>query len=649
VRTGAATPGRGGTSTGPAERTLGGPSALAGAVAAALGLSAAGLLFWLLPYSVRGLRVPVGFDAPWYAWRADVVGQLGPGPVGTNVRPGHGVLAAILGSATARTQLELAVLLPLVLAVVFALAAAGLSRVGLGWGAGGWALAAAVAMAVVGATRLLGENQANLLNLGLVVAGLALLGGEVGRRRFGWGPIAVLVAAGLVHWVFLALGLVVLVASAGVAVWERRGRAGDWSVALDEEPGIVLATVGLSAAVTGGALLALGSGSFEAIETREDPARYGPRLRTDLARLALPSIAALVGLFRLKAGPAQASGASGRRRRFALHALWAWTVVMAAGVALFAVWPKLPAHRFLALLAALPGALGLAAGLGWLVARTRGRRVLAWGAAAVAVALIAFPTALRWYDYPALLTPTMIEQAEAAGHVAAAVPAGDPVVFVLDPRGPGGAVAATFGDRAIRVGLPADRQDDAHFYVGAPEDALAGRRSAQDPADAVTDPYWEDVRPALDEAPPLVVLESLAPSQYADALALGALVLAPGVAALRPPPAFGVPAPGPAWSAYPGLWPALGWCLVLLLLLGLAGSGWSWLALGGRQRGAEPVDRPAFASLAPALGAAALVLGGLVAAEAGIRLAGPGGVAVLLAVAVGGWVASALRSRSARD
>jgi hypothetical protein len=481
-----------------------------------------------------------------------------------------------------------------------------------------------------------------------VVASLALLAGAVGRRRLAWGPVVVLVAAGAVHWLFLALGLVVLVASAAVAAWERRRSGGGWSPSLRDEPHIVLATVGLSAAATGGALLALGSGSFAAIETLEDPARYGPRLRTDLARLAVPSVAALLGLFRLRPGPGTASEAGGRRRRFALHALWSWTVVMAAGVALFAAWPKLPAHRFLALLAVVPGALGLAAGLGWLAARAPFRKGLAWGMAALAVALLAVPSALRWYDYPALLTPAMVEQAEAAGHLAAAVPAGHPVVFVLDPRGPGGAVAAPFGDRAIRLGLPADRQDDAHFFVGSPGDALAVHRSPEDPADAVTDPYWDDVRGVLDREPPLVMLESLASPQYAEAVALGAVVVAPGVAVLRPPASFGVPAPGRPPDAYPGLWPALGWCLVLLLLLGLAGSGWGWLAVTGGLAGGEPVDWQAFVSLVPAAGAAGLVLAGLVVAELGAPLAGPWGVAVLLGVAAAGWAASLVRSRAAR-
>ena len=55
-----------------------------------------------------------------------------------------------------------------------------------------------------------------------------------------------------------------------------------------------------------------------------------------------------------------------------------------------------------------------------------------------------------------------------------------------------------------------------------------------------------------------------------------------------------------------------------------------------------------FVAMAPALGAAGLVLVGLVASELGEPLAGPWGVAVLLAVAAAGWAAALVRSRAGR-
>ena len=78
-----------------------GAKRLAWAVVTALvTLAVAGVYLGL--YRVRGFALPVGFDAPWYVWRATFVQARGIGPLGTSSRPGSAVLAAILGSITGR-------------------------------------------------------------------------------------------------------------------------------------------------------------------------------------------------------------------------------------------------------------------------------------------------------------------------------------------------------------------------------------------------------------------------------------------------------------------------------------------------------------------------------------------------------------------
>ena len=62
-------------------------------VAAALALGT--FLLYLAPYPLRHARVPAGFDAPWYIWRAEYVTVRGIGPLGTASRPGHAVLSAL--------------------------------------------------------------------------------------------------------------------------------------------------------------------------------------------------------------------------------------------------------------------------------------------------------------------------------------------------------------------------------------------------------------------------------------------------------------------------------------------------------------------------------------------------------------------------
>src|SRR5438105_8685701 len=107
---------------------------------------------------------------------------------------------------------------------------------------------------------------------------------------------------------------------------------------------------------------------------------------------------------------------------------------------------------------------------------------------------------------------------------------------------------------------------------------------------------------------------------------MGAHVIAPGVALLQ-----GTPPPQPLAEAAPpravpralrGL--VLG--AALLFLLEVAGVGWALVVFGDR----TPPE--VSWSAAPAVGAAALILGGVVAAESGVRLAGPGGVTVYLVV-----------------
>ena len=93
-------------------------------------------------YRARGFRLPVGFDAPWYVWRASFVGSHGLGALGTSSRPGSEVLSALLGAITGRSQLTMAVLLGPLLAGAFALAVGALVWSSLGSSRSRWWAAA---------------------------------------------------------------------------------------------------------------------------------------------------------------------------------------------------------------------------------------------------------------------------------------------------------------------------------------------------------------------------------------------------------------------------------------------------------------------------------------------------------------------------
>src|SRR6266540_5783910 len=406
------------------------------AFVAAAGSAVVLFVFYFLAYRARRYPMPVGFDASWYVWRARFVGAEGLGPLGTSVRPGHALLASILSGLTGLSQLRLAVILPLVLVSVFALAVGAFWAAGVGDGPDGrlghgtWIVAVSVAGTLVGASRLVGENVANLLMLAMVVAAVAAVARRIDGGR-GWsGAVVLLVAAGLAHWIFLGVAMAVLGLTAilGIPVSVRRRREGvAW---LSTESGVVASAVVVASGVMGVLIAALLRAPFRTFEIKEDPRRYLPKFRTDLSRLFLPGLLPLA----LVGGGDLAREQSGRRDsyRFSLHLLVAWTAVSGMGMAYGALTLDLPPHRFLTLLVALPGAVAVAAAVGLIAgivqqrgaARLRGAVV-----AGVAVAGLGIPGALAWYRHgPGVwFDPAAVRQAGTASVYLAHLPAKQPV------------------------------------------------------------------------------------------------------------------------------------------------------------------------------------------------------------------------------
>ena len=126
----------------------------------AFALALAVFEFYLAVYPSRHLALPLGFDTSWYVWRAQYVAVQGMGRLGTSLRPGHALLSSVLGSVTGLTQLRLAVVFPLLLVSVFALALGAFVRTCFGVDRMGWAVTVAVAGPLLGTTRLVGDAWA---------------------------------------------------------------------------------------------------------------------------------------------------------------------------------------------------------------------------------------------------------------------------------------------------------------------------------------------------------------------------------------------------------------------------------------------------------------------------------------------------------
>jgi hypothetical protein len=624
--------------------------------AAAFGLGLGIFALYFLVYRTRHFGVPVGFDTSWYVWRARFVAENGVGPLGTAVRPGHALLASILGSVTGRSQLELAVVLPLVLVSTFALALGAFTSVGLGARRWRWAVAVGVSGTLLGATRLVGENVANLLLLAVAVAALTALARWIGGGPGLAGAVALLVAGGLAHWTFLAVvGVVLAVAAAlGLPASRRRHRAGVPIVRT--EAGALAATIASTGALMVGIVLGVLRARFSTFEIREETRRFIPKLREDLARVMWPLTGPVgaLGAFHLARYRPVPSESPDQPRQFALRVLTAWTAVAAVGIAYGAITLNLPPHRFLTLLVAVPGAVAVAAAVWWLGAAAatwaRGRFGSRWSSAVlgtavlVGVGVLSLPGGLAWYRHgPGVwLDRATLRQSDTAATYVDTLPPSTPVIFLVGPFGDAGLLSVPLKERNIRAGLPPDREEDAHFFVGEPADLLAGRRTrVSSPVGQATQQYWDDVRGLLPEHPPVLILQATGSAEFDAAVAAGASVIAPGVALLQGPPPPAPLAEQPVPKPVPRTILGLLWGALLLVLLGAAGLGWAETIIG------RDIPPEARWSVAPAVGAAALILAGLVAVKLGVRLGGPGGVVTYAAVVLGGAVPALLRRRRA--
>jgi hypothetical protein len=611
-------------------------------------LSLAIFLFYFAPYPIRNVGMPAGFDPPWYIWRATFAGSAALGPVSTASRPGHALLSALLGSVTGRSQLELFVLFSQLLPAVLALAVGALATSAVRGTWRLWLVTVAVTGAVLGATRLVGENVANLLTVALEVGAFVVLACASSRRAAAWGSVGLLVAAGLVHWIFLAVFGVALAVTVGLTLaagrrsgpsrW-RESRGDAWS----------LATIGLwTAAILTVLIVVVLRAPFRTFDLFQTSREFAPKFITDVARLWPAAVAGALGMFAIRVLRRQRLDPEEEARRsLSERFLLGWTVASVAGVLFGLVTVgldhlSLPPHRFLALLVAVPGTVAASTAVWWAADRV-GWKVAGMAVMVGAVALLAIPSVIRWYKYPILMRPEAVQQAETAAGYVARLPRGQPFVFDIDGRGPAVVYDAPLRERMIRMALPPDRQVDLHLFVGMPSDLQVRRRTPDSGLRVqITQSYWEDVIQILPRHPPVLVLRAMGQKEFDQAVAMGAPVIGPGVALLQGPRPAHPLVEGSLPHGAPALAEALLWALAVLALLAAAGVGWTALVLGSLR---HPII---FVSLAPLVGTGALLLGAFAATEAGVRLHGPGGVATyaVVTVAGGGWALLATRRRA---
>ncbi|MCA1727136.1 MAG: hypothetical protein LC722_05650 [Actinobacteria bacterium] len=596
------------------------------------------LVFFLTPLLAHAWEYPVGPDAPYYLWSTRLAGEAGLSV--TDFRPGLHALMLLVSGGTGLSLLQLMGALTVALAVSAGLAAAVLSERGLGRDP---LRSAAIGIAAGAFTaRLASGYLANLLFAVLFLAAIAVVVGR--RERIVLGAL-LLGAAGLAHGLFMVVGAGVLGGGAVLRLLTAREDRG-----LARQDLARLGGAALGGAAIAGAGFVLASLGRPPSQDERIHSRDALLKRADLGSMVSDAYRArwreAVDAFRLPVTLplAAVGGAALRAGRTGVNALFgsivaSWATITVAGVVIGLWTARIPAGRVLNFALVLPilGAVAAVAAGRWVAARN-GRLGVAVGTV-LFLGLVAGPF-LAWTSSHPFMSRYDLEAGTAAARSADNLPAGTPLVYVIDHRGPHPGWELARFVNLIRVALPADRSQDLHVFVGEPQDYFAGHPGLNgDPEhDGIARDAFARVRPVLSEPHAAYVLRTFNQRGWDGeaGVPVGALVRQ---LASPTPEAFPVGEVAPSTA---GLHPAFVPILAVALLgaLALAGAGWvAWLGSG--------LDAQALA-LAPAAGAASLVLFGLLFDVAGLRLRSFGGLAAAAALvgSAAAWHATRRRAGS---
>jgi hypothetical protein len=581
----------------------------------------------LIPYGDE-IQPPLSYDTPYYVWRTRAVAEGGldaltripAGAVTNPHRPGFPILGSILGTITGTDALTFSLIVRAVAAVAMGLTAGAMARESLReppWASPAFVIGLGLSAAVLGTAV---ENLEQLL-VDIFLVPLAVTVPLVASGRRGAAASTVfLAAAAATHWVFTGLFLSLLLATGVIlALLPRHGEPRPWSASPSAR---VLKLVGL--------LTIVGVAVFVFLPA--PPSRLPPMLgsRGNMTRLgayevpevyAIACLGLFLGLRRFD---------EGRRATVVLLVLWAATLPVA--IAVSSILP----HQ-LKLFRIAPFALGapILATVALIeivrLGSDRLGRIGVVGASLVLGVGLFFlsgsPTA-TFEELSGAFISGRVEQGRVAGHYLAAVSKpGRPVIFTTQ-------AAPRLVDRAVRSGVPSWLIEDTWVFVGTPDD-LAARQPVDDPLrrhlSRISRRWWATAwsRPAsIFERDPIVI----ALGRPGGAQPPGTSYLAPGVSVIRGPAPPVMEPPAPFRFSWAGLITATALCL---LALAAVGAGWA--------RALLDVSSSSALALAPALGAATLILGGLVAGRVGLPIAGPWAIGIATVLALLGWIVFGFR------
>ncbi len=542
------------------------------------------LAVFLRPTIQHGWSFGVGPDVPVYLWWARVGAAQGISVVGE--RPGipallptlAGTLHLPLVAAVAGTQYALAVLV--------GVTATGLVR-GRAMG-GRWSWLLAGLFAGLFAVHLGGGYISNLaFTVPFFAAGAAL----ATRSQRGTDSAALLLGGGgLAHPQFFVVGVAVL-GIAAVWAWVREPERG-WA---SDAGRVTVAVAGGTAIVVAGLLsMVLGPDRLN-VDTSKDAFLRRTGLIGSLRRIYLDRFWEKFGGYApwvlLPLAAAGAPRARGFTRRFLVA--WAALTVVAVPVGILTGW--FPPDRIITFGFALPSLAALGIVWVWEVLAARAGRWLAWAAALVLIGILGQAAWIAWTHQDPFVEPADLASATLAGRIAATLPPGTPLVFVVNDRDTMATFLSTAVANVVRAAVPPERAGDVYVYVGDADNYFAGKPTVRGRQEFNT-----LSRASLDQIPPgpravfvvkqfdRVAADRANPrlTRWSDSVSStvpDARPLAPLAGELRPSSPFQI-----TWAS-----------IAVGLLLWVIGFGWARFAF------ADPVTA---AAVAPGFGLAVLMM-----------------------------------------
>ena len=557
------------------------------------GLAVVLLAWFLWPFVARGASFPIGPDAPVYLWWSRLAGVEGLSAIGS--RPGAPALSLVVQGTLGLTVVQATAALEVALGVAVGLSSAALVRRGAG--AMGWALAGLLAGTF--AVHLAAGYIANLVTAAAFLAVGTLLDDR--RLRAALLATVVLAGGGLAHPQFLVVCAVILLVAAATAWRDERREA--FRLAGTALGGGAIVGIGLVAVRPGAPPLE--------VDTSKDAFLRRAGLTSELRTAYLDRFVhrwtryvEWVSVPLAVVGFSAPSGNPGRILR-------AWFALTFVGVAFALATGWLPADRFVTFGFAIP--ILAALGLVWLWRRLERHRAAAILVTAPLTLAMLAGSAIAWNRQEPFLSDEEVRAVTFANDDVSRLPPRTLLAFLVNEPDDTVSFLATRAGNVIRAGVPPDRIRDVVVVVPPLQAGPAGgERGALERITA------RDLSAAEDRADRGAAMIVLTPFDDVDRPA-GALVVDPSV---------------PRKDSYPiePLEPAsavaIAWgSVATLALLWVAGFGWARIGLD---------DALTASAVAPAIGAALLIVVGVALDAFGVRLGATGGALVASALAGGG-------------